>query len=180
MFANNSYSFNEMGRMGADPADNSQRTVQNTRFANYTVASFQPSNTSDEQVKFSSEIPTMIVSTTGVSSSVIDTNSFLLLDVEQRAVDKLSLQQRPFLTIPFLGRGNVDPDTETALLVGENANMKRSEQTIMDKSFMPYSQLILDQNQVNDPAGTIQELSMDGWYRGGMNTRNTDAPAKQA
>ena len=180
MFANNSYSFNEMGRMGADPADNSQRTVQNTRFANYTVSSFQPTNTSDEQVKFSSEIPTMIVSTTGVSSSVIDTNSFLLLDVEQRSADKLSLQQRPFITIPFLGRGNVDPDMETTLLVGENANMKRSEQTIMDKSFMPYSQLILEQNQTNDPIGTIQELSMDGWHRGGMNTRNTDAPAKRA
>jgi hypothetical protein len=120
----------------------------------------------------------MVVAATGVSSSVIDTHSFLLLDVEKRSADKLSLQQRPFVTIPYLGRGSADPDMETHLLVGENANMKRSENTIMDKSFMPYSQLILEQNQVNDPNGTIQELAMDGWYRGGINTRNTDAPGK--
>ena len=169
-----------MGRMGADPVDNTQRTLQNTRFANYTVSSFHPTNTSDEQVRFSSDVPTMIVSTTGVSSSVIDDHSFLLHDFEPRSVDKLSLQQRPFITIPFLGRGNVDPDVETNLLVGENANMKRSEHTIMDKSFMPYSQHILEDSQVNDPNGTIQELAMDGWYRGGINTRNTDAPTKHA
>jgi hypothetical protein len=168
-----------MSRMGADPVDQSQRTIQNTRFANYTVSSFQSSNTSDEQVRFSSAVPTMITGTTGVSSDVIDTNSFLLLDVERKSADKLTLQQRPFITIPYLGRGNVDPDMETHLIIGENTSGKKSEITIMDKSFVPYSQRVLDQHmvdQASDPAYNIQEAALDGWYRGGMNTRITPTP----
>jgi hypothetical protein len=93
---------------------------------------------------------------------------------QQRPLDKLQLTPRPFLTIPYLGKGSCDPVLESQLLQGELVSDKKSVSTIMEQSFGQYVMYPTDsqmEERVNNPAYTVQEAALDGWVRGGANTR---------
>ena len=57
---------------------------------------------------------------------------------------------------------------------GEFVTDKKSSSTIMDKSFTEYSLPILTsdmENHVKDASENVEESAMEGWVRGGSNTR---------
>jgi hypothetical protein len=134
-------------------------------------------------------MPTIMFSGTsngnGLIGSLVDIDSKLMFSSEkERSLEKMSLVERPFLTVPYLGRGSCDPALESQLQQGELVSDKKSVSTIMEKSFGNYSLYPLDtkmQEYVNNPSNTVQELAMDGWVRGGVLTRNmaADADLKQ-
>ena len=172
------YSFFNMGRIGADSVDNTQRNMYNTRFANYTLSNFFSENLSDAHVDFATAQPNVMfngVGGVGVYSAGVDVDSmFLLKQTKGRSLEKLQLNERPFLTVPYLGKGSCNPVLESQLLQGEHNGDKKSVGTIMTKSFMDYSLYPTDdkmKEQVSDPSHTIQEAALDGWVRGGMLTR---------
>ena len=175
----NDNTFNSMGRMGMDPTDMTQQNLQNTRFANYTLSSFFSENLSDTHVKFATQQPAMMISGSahgsGIIGAAIDVDSRLLLKTEnERALSKLQLMQRPFITIPYLGRGSADPTLELQMLQGERVSEMKSVGTIMDKSFMGYSMFPPDserEERVNNTSHTIEESALDGWVRGGASSR---------
>ena len=47
-----------------------------------------------------------MVHQTGIGGCQIDTNSNLMIDKLIRPACKISLLERPFRTVPYLGRGN--------------------------------------------------------------------------
>jgi hypothetical protein len=165
-----------MGRIGLDATDLTQRNMHNTRFSNYMLSEFFSDKTTNSQVKFATQQPTMMVSGTGIASSVIDVNSMLTLKTEQeRPLEKLMLYPRPFLTVPYLGRGSCDPTLESQLQQGEIVSDKKSVSTIMEQSFSNYAMYPTDsqmEERVNNPAFTVQEAALDGWVRGGSSTRH--------
>jgi hypothetical protein len=172
------YSFFNMGRIGADAVDNTQRNIYNTRFANYTLSSFFSENVSDSHVSFATTQPNVMfsgVSGVGVNSVGVDVDSVMRLNrTKERSLEKLQLNERPFLTVPYLGKGSCNPTLESQLLQGEHSNDKKSVSTIMTKSFMDYSLYPTDdkmKEQVDNPAHIIQEYALDGWVRGGILTR---------
>lgn len=172
------YSFFNMGRIGADSVDNTQRNMYNTRFANYTLSNFFSENLSDAHVDFATAQPNVMfngVGGVGVYSAGVDVDSmFMLKQTKGRSLEKLQLNERPFLTVPYLGKGSCNPVLESQLLQGEHNGDKKSVGTIMTKSFMDYSLYPTDdkmKEQVSDPSHTIQEAALDGWVRGGMLTR---------
>ena len=82
--------------------------------------------------------------------------------------------QRPFATVPYLGRGSCDPAMESQLQHGEVVAGKKSVSTIMDKSFSQYQLYPTDakmEERVNDASHTVEEAALDGWVRGGMASR---------
>lgn len=174
-----SYLFNNAGRIGSDATDQSQRNVYNTRFTNHTLSNYFSDKSSNNHVNFATKQPAVMFSGTthgsGLISSAIDAESILKLKTEQdHAVEKLQLFQRPFLTVPFLGRGSCDPALESQLLLGEMVSDKKSASTIMDKSFAQYALYPTDkkmEERVNNAANTVEEAALDGWVRGGMTTR---------
>jgi hypothetical protein len=178
-----SYMFNNGDRLNNDVTDQSQKTLYNTRFANYTLSSYFSDKISDSHVNFAVVNPTMNYTGTahgqGLGGSVIDADSLLLIKTEQeRPFEKLQLVERPFLTVPYLGRGSTDPVLESQLLQGEIVSDKKSVSTIMDKSFAPYSLYPIDskmEQHVKDSANTVEEAAMSGWVRGGMATRDMSA-----
>ena len=118
-----SYSFNNMARLGADSTDQTQRNVSNTRFANYTLSNYFSQTLSDDHVNFAIQQPTMsftgLANGTGLSGSAVDIDSMLNLKKEdERPLEKIQLFERPFLTIPYLGRGSCDPSLESQLQQG--------------------------------------------------------------
>ena len=174
------YMFNNMGHLGQDSVDETQRNVSNTRFTNWTLSNYFSGTLSDSHVQFATQMPTVMFSGTsngpGLNGGLVDVDSALLLKTEgERPLEKLSLVERPFLTVPYLGRGSCDPSLESQLQQGEIVSDKKSVSTIMDKSFAKYSLYPLDSKAeefVNNPANTVQEAALDGWVRGGVLTRN--------
>jgi hypothetical protein len=111
----------------------------------------------------------------GLNGNVIDDESNLVIKTEQtKPFEKLQLFQRPFASVPYLGRGSCDPALEAQLQHGEVVAGKKSVSTIMDKSFSQYQLYPTDdkmEERVNDAAYTVEEAALDGWVRGGKSTR---------
>ena len=177
MSSNFSYTFNNMDRLGSDMTDKTQRTLYNTRFANYTLANYNSQNVSDGHVDFAMQQPTMVTSGTvlghGLNGQVVDTESILnLKQVHERHFEKLQLFERPFLTVPYLGKGSCDPTLEAQLQQGEVVSDKKSVSTIMEKSFSQYALYPQDEGKKTDASKLIEEAALNGWVRGGATTRD--------
>lgn len=171
------YTFNSFNRISNDMTDNTQQNIQNTKFANYTLSSYFSDSITNDNIKFATQQPNVMINGTtygtGLNGDIIDYDSLLNLKKKQsRPLDKLSLNQRMFLTIPYLGRGSCDTDAESQLLQGENITDKKSISTVMDKSFLEYtmhpedSKMTQSVNQFK-----VEESALDGWVRGGITSR---------
>ena len=170
-----SYTFNNMSSLKADVPDQTQSAVQNTRFGSYSVSNYFSSYSSDSQLKFASEHPGFLASNLGVSSTVIDIESKLLNKSEsERASEKLQLFQRPFATVPYLGRGGGDPTLEAQLQQGQMIRDLKSVGTVSEKPYIDYNTYPLRddlRSQVTNPANSVEEVAMNGWVRGGSSAR---------
>ena len=173
------YTFHNTDRIGTDSTDQTQRNTSNTQYANYMLTDHFSKKVSDDHVKFAVNQPTMtfngLTNGNGVGANNVDNESLLLLKSEQqRALEKLQLFERPFKSVPYLGRGSCDPALESQLQQGELSSDKKSVSTIMEKSFASYSLYPTDnkmEERVNDPSNTVEEAALDGWIRGGASTR---------
>jgi hypothetical protein len=173
------YTFNNTGRIGCDSVDNTMQNLSNTKYANYILSNFSENNLSYSYVNFATEQPDVMFSAiahgNGLNGNVIDNDSKLLINPDnERPLEKLQLNQRPFSTVPYLGRGSCDSSIESQLLQGENVNDKKSVSTIMDKSFLSYTMYPVDskmQEHVSNPKYTVEESALNGWVRGGSSSR---------
>jgi len=170
------YTFFNMARIGSDAVDNTQRNLSNTRFSGYMLANYFAEPSTNSHVDFATQQPTISFSNrsgAGLSGHLVDTDSLLTIKRDNaRSLEKLSLMQRPFLTVPYLGKGSCDPLLEAQIMQGENSRDKKSVSTIMTKNFMDHTMYPLDDEmgkKLGD--GTIQEAALDGWVRGGTLTR---------
>ena len=166
-----------MGRIGADKSDNSQRNISNTKYGNYILENHLPNGNSDNHVNFATANHAINFKNSlgGLPAEAVDYDSLLSIkQQQQREFEKLQLHQRPFVTIPYLGKGGANPDMESKLRQGEVISDRKSTSTVMDKSYIDYeSYPLMDEvkNRVNDPSKSIEELAMNGWKRGGISTR---------
>jgi hypothetical protein len=185
MSAISSYTFNNMARLGADSTDQTQRNVSNTRFATHTLSNYFSQNLSNEHVNFAIPQQTMnfsgMANGSGLNGSMVDVDSILNLKKEnERPLEKLQLFERPFLTVPYLGRGSCDPTLESQLQQGELVSDKKSVSTIMEKSFASYALYPTDDKmneRVQNPAYNVEESALNGWTRGGASTREMSGDA---
>jgi hypothetical protein len=173
------YTFNGASRMRSDNTDKSQQTIMNTKFNNYMLSTYFSENRSDNHVKFATEQPSMMFTginggaSGGINPFTVDVDSTLNIKKENaRALEKLSLQQRPFLTVPYLGRGSCDTVLESQLKQGDIVANKKSVSTITEQSFNNMYPLIDSiKETVTNPKYLVQEAALDGWTRGGSATR---------
>jgi hypothetical protein len=163
------FSFLNNGRIGLENEDYSQRTLMNTRFAEYSTSNYFSSATNDS-VYFATAQPSILMNAqNGVSPSAVDAESHFLYKTErERSIEKMQMFPRMFITVPYLGRGSVDPVIESQLMQGEMATQAKSVSTIMDKSFLDYN---FTPNEAERPH--LQKIEEDGldWTRGGMHSR---------
>ena len=107
--------------------------------------------------------------------SNIDSNSELLLgSLITRPTCKIDLFHRPFLTVPFLGRGSVDPILESQIQQGETLTSKKSVTRLPEKSYIIYQNTPLlpeIRERVNNPAYSVEGVASEGWIRGGIPSR---------
>ena len=83
------------------------------------------------------------------------------------------LFERPFLTVPYMGRGVGNSCTESELLTGDQTGTKRQCNTLseitIDNYFTPLVSCL--QSNVQNPQNLIPEVAKTGWVRGGVPSR---------
>lgn len=173
------HKMNNTARIGTDHTDLTQQNIANTKFANHNLTQYFAHKLSDDHVQFAIPQPTMsyygLTNGNGLNGTTTAAESGLLLNVgQENTPERVQLFQRPFITVPYLGRGSVDPALESQLQQGEPVHEKKSTSTIMEKSFNDYSLFILDgeaKDKATNPSYKVEESALDGWVRGGMTTR---------
>jgi hypothetical protein len=172
----NYYFFNNMGRIGDDETDKTQKTLLNTRYSNYMLSNFTSDIASDSHVVFATQQPSVmfngIARGYGLNGSVVDSDSLLLLKKkEDRPLERLQLMQRPFATVPYMGRGYGNPNIESQLQQGEMVSDRKSVSTVVEKP-SNYSLFVSDEDMERNVQNYhVEETVMDGWVRGGAPSR---------
>ena len=170
----NSYVFNNTGGIRSDMTDITQQNIQNTRFGNYSVSNYFSENVSSSHIDFATSQPGLLIRGEGVAPAVIDQESQLFNSENERHFEKLQLHQRPFITVPYLGRGGGDPTIESQLQQGEIVSDKKSVATVSEMPYINYDTYPMRddlKSYISDPTNSVQELSMEGWVRGGTSAR---------
>ena len=111
----------------------------------------------------------------GVNGCNIDYNSKLTISDLTKPKCRISLSQRPFATVPFLGRGSSNSILESQIQQGDTVTNRKSVNTTSETSYIPYSNYPLIpsiETTVTNPANLVEGVAADGWIRGGLPSRN--------
>lgn len=171
------YNFYQTTRLGYDKTDFSQSTLQNTEYSNYMLDNFRPSGPMSNHVDFATSQPNINFTgsySTSIGGSNINESSSLLINDLTKPRCRISLTQRPYNTVPFLGRGKCDPILESQMQQGDFVNNKKSINPSSEVSYLQYSQTPLIptlQATINNPANLIESMAAEGWIRGGLPSR---------
>jgi len=111
----------------------------------------------------------------GYSGCEIDKSSELLFPNITKEKEKLSLEQRQFLTVPYLGKGKINPTTETELQRGQMFLDKKSDNATSEISHISYRHTPMIpslEEEISNPANYIESVAANGWIRGGLPSRD--------
>ena len=87
---------------------------------------------------------------------------------------RISLNQRLFATVPYLGRGEVKPIIESRLQQGQVTNIRWDCGSVTEKTFTTqYTPLVPSlRATIDNPHNLIEGVADEGWVRGGLGTRD--------
>jgi hypothetical protein len=166
----NSYKFDNLSRIGDDLCGVNARDLQNNSFGSYLTTNYFLGS-DQSSLKFATKQPNVFFKGTLGGDSITGDSEIKLGTNQTNLRCKLNLQQRPFATVPFLGRGPVQPDMESRIVQGSSI---QSSKRITEKSFNDYSIMPLIpeiQDTIQNPEYLIEGSAADGWIRGGLPSR---------
>ena len=173
------YTFNNLSRIGLDECNLSQTDIQNIAFCNYSTQNYFASDCSlKKPIEIATSQPGVMYNggfQVGAGGCNINDSSKLQIgSIQTHPRCHIDLFQRPFATVPYLGRGSVNPVMESQIQQGEQIVNKRSINNLSEKSYIKYHQTPLlpaVQQRINNPANQIESVASDGWIRGGVPSR---------
>ena len=174
-----SYTFQNMSRIGLDDCNKSQTDIQNIASCNYSTQNYFASDCSMKNpIALATTQPGIMYNggyNSGAGGCNIDNSSQLLIGtIQTHPRCHIDLFQRPFATVPYLGRGSVNPIMESQIQQGEQIVNKKSTSNLSEKSYIKYHQTPLlpaVQERIGNPANQIENVASDGWVRGGVPSR---------
>ena len=103
----------------------------------------------------------------------VDESSKLLIGtVQTNPKAKIDLFHRPFATVPYLGRGSVDPTLEYQIQQGETVTSKKSVTKLTEKNYMKHCTTPLLADKQRDISNSkIESDAASYWIRGGVPSR---------
>ena len=172
-----SYTFQSSNRIGLDDCNKSQTDIQNIASCNYLTQNYFASDCSMKTpIQLATTQPGIMYNggyNSGAGGCNIDTSSMLQIGtIQTNPRCRIDLFQRPFATVPFLGRGSVNPVMESQIQQGEQIVNKRSVNNLSEKSYIKYHQtpLVPAVKQRMDTS-KIENDASEGWIRGGVPSR---------
>jgi hypothetical protein len=174
-----SYTFDKMSRIGLDSCCIDQDTIQNVASCNYMTQNYFASNCSMKtQIDLATSQPGIMYNggfNSGAGGCNINDSSKLQIGtIQTHPRCRIDLFQRPFATVPYLGRGSVNPDIEAQIQQGEQIVNKRSVNNLSEKSYIKYHQTPLlpaVKARLDNSANKIENDASQGWVRGGVPSR---------
>lgn len=174
------YTFDNLSRLGDDVCYNTERQKQNTSYGSYNITNYFANNCGLQQpLAFATSQPNIFVNggygNSGAGGCNIDYDSKLKIGSEQNKPKcRISLQTRPFVTVPYLGRGPHNPVQESRLQQGDYITNKKSCTTTTEMSHIDYRHTPMIPSlraSVTNPANLVEGVASKGWIRGGLPTR---------
>jgi hypothetical protein len=111
----------------------------------------------------------------GLLAKNIDTDSILRNHAVQENSQRCPIhpQSRPFLTVPYMGRGRGEPVLEARLQQSEFVRTGKDCMTVTDKpftnQFTPLQPHV--EKNIQNPVHLIPEVAAAGWIHGGIPSR---------
>lgn len=141
------YAFQNISRLGDDSCSIDQRTVQNSLAADWILQNyFAQDCTMRGTMNLATSQPCVnYVGGYGAAGgcNIDDSSKLLIGSVQTHPRCHIDLFQRPFATVPFLGRGSVDPVVESQMLQGEQVTNKKSVTRLTEKNHEKYRKMPL-------------------------------------
>jgi hypothetical protein len=168
--------FDNMSRINSDSCYLDQTSIQNTNQCNYILQNYFVNDCMlQNPIKLATSQPCIMYNGGyGSNSCNVDDSSKLLIGtIQTHNKAKIDLFQRPFATVPFLGRGSVCPIMESQIQQGDMGTNKRSVNKLGENSYLKYSNTPLLSNikdRVTNDKYCVEE-SNGSWVRGGIPSR---------
>jgi hypothetical protein len=174
------YTFDNVSRLNDDSCYVSERQIQNTKYANNRLTNYFNDCGLQKPLNFATSQPNIFVNggygNSGVNGCNINEDSQMKIgSIQNREKCKISLYTRPFLTVPYLGKGPSNPVKESRLQQGEYVRNVKSCNTVTEQNFshLTYTPLLPHvQSEINNPNNLVEEHADEGWIRGGLPTRD--------
>ena len=120
--------------------------------------------------------PTIIASEGfGFDQQEIDNDSMLRNNptLEGRSRCPLRVQSRPFVTVPFMGKGRGNQELESKLQQSEFVRTGRECGTVSENFFETQFVPLIPhlQSNIQNPKNLVPEVASQGWIRGGIPSR---------
>jgi hypothetical protein len=171
------YTFQNMSRIGLDDCNKSQTDIQNVASCNYITQNYFSSDCSMKNpINLATSQPGIMYNggyNSGAGGCNIDDSSKLQIgSIQTHPRCHIDLFQRPFATVPYLGRGSVNPIMESQIQQGEQIVNKKSTSNLSEKSYIKYHQTpLLPAVQEKIKNSSIESDASQGWIRGGVPSR---------
>ena len=174
------YRFNNLTRIGDDNCGITARDEQNNEIGSYLTTNYFVNWCGMKKpIAFATQQPSVFYNggagVCGMGGCNIASDSNLRIGTLQTHPKcKISLQQRPFATVPYLGRGPPRPILEARLQQGAMINDTKSCKTITETSYKNYNRTPLIPSvarTIQNPHNLVEGVAAEGWIRGGLPSR---------
>ena len=174
-----SYAFENMSRIGNDSCALDQESIQNVNACNYLLQNFFIGDcTMQKPIGLATTQPGVFYngpSNVGSGGCMVDDNSKLSIgSILTHSKCKIDLYQRPFATVPYLGRGSANAILESQIQQGECITNKRTVTKLSEKSYLKYqtTPLLPDvKERMTNASYSVEGVASEGWIRGGVPSR---------
>jgi len=166
------FNFDQLSRIGNDSVAYTQENILNINHANYMT--YNPYNMDAKgALSFSTSQPNVFMKgTTGIGPGGCNITESTILNksILTNPHIKISLHERPYKTVPYLGKGNVDVGVENKILWGDSLREKKSNIKLNDCSSLDDYPLMNAEDMI-DPRKHIESMADRNWVRGGVPSR---------
>ena len=176
------YNFNNLARIRDDNPYISQRELDNKEYSDYNIYKFHDSISSADSFALSQ--PNVFISNVygpaGDEPNVIDSDSYLKKSQLTNLNNKINLQPRQYLTVPYLGRVKCEPVVESMLRKGQFTNIPNSVGSISEETHNNIIPLVPSvKKTITNPKNLVEGVADPSWVRGGEMTRNYNYSFKE-
>ena len=158
------FQFDQLSRIGNDAVTNTQKGIMNQHYSNYNLMNpyTQSCNTT---LEFATSQPNLFFrGTYGVGPNGCNVEQSTQLQQSKNTTNniKVSLHQRPYLSVPFLGRGNVNVAAENELKFGDTFKEKKSVIQMSETDYLPLESFPLYDKDIMVKKSGLES----GWFVG--------------
>ena len=173
------FTFNNISRIGNDNCSQDINSIQNTQACNYLLQNYFTDDCSMSKAKQLAIMQPCVyykgsMGSDLCGSNIDDSSKLMIGSMQTHPRSKIDLFQRPFATVPYLGRGSVDPLMEFQMQQGETITNKKTVTRLPEKSYFNFhtTPLIPEvKDNIQNPNNLIESSASSGWIRGGLASR---------